>query len=137
LGRLAKAALADAQFVLEVLSRVDDVFAFRPLKGLDIARVVALEIEGIALQFGLKISGGGIDPQILMRAIDALSGHMQGGVRDMTRAIERQITDGLIEARGAAAAEIRLIQDGERVRIEAISVNENMASPLPQRAIAG
>jgi ATP-dependent Clp protease ATP-binding subunit ClpA len=134
-GRLAKAALADAQFAPEVLSRVDDVFAFRPLKGLDIARVVALEIEAIALQFGLKIAGGGIDPQILMRAIDALSGRMQGGVRDMTRAIERQITDGLIEARGAGASQIRLVQDGERVRIELIGGKVTGAEPPAQRAM--
>ena len=116
-----------------MLSRVDDVFAFRPLKGLDIARVVALEIEAIAMQFNLRIAGGGIDPQILMRAIDALSGRMQGGVRDMTRAIERQITDGLIEARSAGAAEIRLVQDGERVRIESIRGSRE-AAPSPQRA---
>ena len=137
LGRLAKAALADAQFAPEVLSRVDDVFAFRPLKGLDIARVVALEIEQIALQFGLKICGGGIDPQILMRAIDALSGRMQGGVRDMARAIERQITDGLIEARAAGASEIRLVQDGDRVRIESAGNNNARAGSDLQREVAG
>jgi hypothetical protein len=110
------------------------VFAFRPLKGLDIARVVALEMEAIALQFGLRIAGGGIDPQILMRAIDALSGRMQGGVRDMTRAIERQITDGLIEARNAGAAEILLLQDGEHVRVEAVRGSRETATANTQRA---
>ena len=45
MDRLIKRALADAQFAPEVLSRIDSVFAFRPLEGLDIARVVALEIE--------------------------------------------------------------------------------------------
>jgi hypothetical protein len=105
---------------------------------LDIARVVALEIEGIAQQFNLKIAGGGIDPQILMRAIDALSGRMQGGVRDMTRAIERQITDGLIDARAAGAAEIRLLQDGdERVRIETVRGSRETAPPSLQRANVG
>jgi ATP-dependent Clp protease ATP-binding subunit ClpA len=137
LGRLAKAALADAQFAPEVLSRIDDVFAFRPLKGLDIARVVALEIEGIAQQFNLKIAGGGIDPHILMQAIEALSGRMQGGVRDMTRAIERQITDHLIEARTAGAAEIRLVGDGERVRVETVRDAGETAPPAPQHATAG
>jgi ATP-dependent Clp protease ATP-binding subunit ClpA len=120
LGRLAKAALSDAQFAPEVLSRVDEVFAFRPLKGLDIARVVALEIESLTQQFGLQIAGGGIDPEILMNAIDALSGKMQGGVRDMTRAIERQVTDSLIDARASGASEIRLLQDGERVKVQVV-----------------
>jgi hypothetical protein len=62
---------------------------------------------------------------------------MQGGVRDMTRAIERQITDGLIDARAAGAAEIRLVQDGERVRIETISGSGETATPSLQRATVG
>ena len=82
-------------------------------------------------------AGGGIDPQILMRAIDALSGRMQGGVRDMTRAIERQITDGLIDARAAGAAEIRLVQDGERVCIETVRGSRETAGPSLQRATVG
>src|SRR5438128_120242 len=57
-ARLAKAALADAQFAPEVLSRIDEVFAFRALKGLDIARVVALELETLTKQFGLAIADG-------------------------------------------------------------------------------
>jgi ATP-dependent Clp protease ATP-binding subunit ClpA len=129
LGRLAKAALSDAQFAPEVLSRVDEVFAFRPLKGLDIARVVALEIEALTQQFGLKIAGGGIDPRILMNAIEALSGKMQGGVRDMTRAIERQVTDGLIDARGSGASEIRLLQDGDRVKVQIVRMGRGEAAP--------
>lgn len=116
-GRLAKAALADAQFAPEVLSRIDEVFAFRPLKGLDIARVVALEIEALAGQFGLAIAGGGIDPKILLEAVETLSSRMQGGVRDVTRAIERQVTDGLIDARAASAARIRLIADGTTIKV--------------------
>jgi ATP-dependent Clp protease ATP-binding subunit ClpA len=43
--KLAKAALRDAHFAPEVLSRIDEVFVFRDLAGLDIARVVALEID--------------------------------------------------------------------------------------------
>jgi ATP-dependent Clp protease ATP-binding subunit ClpA len=135
LGRLAKAALGDSQFAPEVLSRVDDVFAFRPLKGLDIARVVALEMEAIASQFGLKIAGGGIDPQILLRAIDQLSGRVQGGVRDMTRAIERQITDGLIEARTVGAKEVRLVQENDRVRIEALGAGSDNVGGVRQREV--
>lgn len=129
LGRLAKAALSDAQFAPEVLSRVDEVFAFRPLKGLDIARVVALEIEALTLQFGLKIAGGGIDPKILMNAIEAMSGKMQGGVRDMTRAIERQVTDGLIDARGSGASEIRLLQDGDQVKVQIVRMGRGESTP--------
>jgi len=116
-GRLAKAALADAQFAPEVLSRIDEVFTFRPLDGLDIARVVALEIEALARQFGLEIADGGIDPNILLEAIETLSQRTQGGVRDISRAIERQITDGLIDARGANATRIKLMAQGTTIRV--------------------
>jgi ATP-dependent Clp protease ATP-binding subunit ClpA len=128
-GRLAKAALADAQFAPEVLSRIDEVFAFRPLKGLDIARVVALEIESLAQQFGLRIAGGGIDPRILMDSIAALSNRMQGGVRDMTRALEHQVTDKLIDARSAGADEIRLLRDGETVTVQITRMNQTTQQP--------
>lgn len=116
-GRLAKAALADAQFAPEVLSRIDEVFTFRPLGGLDIARVVALEIEALARQFGLEIADGGIDPNILLEAIETLSQRTQGGVRDISRAIERQITDGLIDARSANATRIKLTAQGTTIRV--------------------
>lgn len=117
IGRLAKAALADAQFAPEVLSRIDEVFAFQPLQGLDIARVVALELEGQAKQFGLTIEGGGIDPAVLLGAIEQLAPHTKGGVRDIARAIERDITDGLIDARGAGFGVVRIVADGAAAKV--------------------
>jgi ATP-dependent Clp protease ATP-binding subunit ClpA len=132
LDRLVKSALQDAQFAPEVLSRIDEVFAFSELRGLDIARVVALEIESLAHQFGLEIASGGIEPRVLLNAIEAMSDRMDGGVRDVTRAIERQITDGLIEARTANAKAVRLIADGPRVRI--LSVPEGGSAVAPSAA---
>ncbi|MCC8939105.1 ATP-dependent Clp protease ATP-binding subunit ClpE [Bradyrhizobium ivorense] len=133
-GRLAKASLLDAQFAPEVLSRIDEVFAFRPLKGLDIARVVALEIEAIAQQFGLRIAGGGIDPKILLDSIETLSNRLQGGVRDLTRALERQVTDKLIDARAAGAVEVRLIDRGSGVTVEVTRSNATAEPLQPQSA---
>jgi ATP-dependent Clp protease ATP-binding subunit ClpA len=121
MDRLIKRALGDAQFAPEVLSRIDSVFAFRPLEGLDIARVVALEIEGLCKQFGLTVENGGIDPAILLDAIDALQKRTDGGVRDISRAIERGVTDGLLEARGKDAKTVRLVNDGAGVRVEIVS----------------
>jgi ATP-dependent Clp protease ATP-binding subunit ClpA len=94
------------------------VFAFRPLDGLDIARVVALEIEGLCKQFGLTIENGGIDPAILLDAINALQKRTDGGVRDISRAIEREVTDGLLEARGKGAKKVRLVAEGTGVRVD-------------------
>ena len=121
MDRLIKRALGDAQFAPEVLSRIDSVFAFRPLEGLDIARVVALEIEALCKQFGLTVENGGIDPALLLDAIDALQKRTDGGVRDISRTIERQVTDGLLEARGKGAKSVRLISEGGGVRVEIVS----------------
>jgi ATP-dependent Clp protease ATP-binding subunit ClpA len=133
IGRLAKAALVDAQFAPEVLSRIDEVFAFRPLQGLDIARVVALEIEALARQFGLVIADGGIDPHILLEAIEMLSPHMKGGVRDIARAIEQQVTDGLIDARAQGATRVRLVAEGATTKVIAVDPKQSQstASPAP------
>jgi ATP-dependent Clp protease ATP-binding subunit ClpA len=135
-GRLAKAALADAQFAPEVLSRIDEVFAFRPLQGLDIARVVALEIEALARQFGLQIADGGIDPNILLEAIETLSQRMHGGVRDISRAIERQVTDGLIDARAASATGIRLLAQGAAIRVVAVTAGDGRQPSQPATVAA-
>jgi ATP-dependent Clp protease ATP-binding subunit ClpA len=129
-ARLAKAALADVQFAPEVLSRIDEVFAFRPLQGLDIARVVALEIEALAQQFGLEVADGGIEPQILLGAVESLSPHMRGGVRDITREIERQVTDGLIEARAQGATRVRLVCEQSATRVIAVDPQARERAPL-------
>jgi ATP-dependent Clp protease ATP-binding subunit ClpA len=135
-ARLSKAALVDAQFAPEVLSRIDEVFAFRPLQGLDIARVVALEIESLAHQFGLEIADGGIDPRILLDAVEALSKHMHGGVRDIAREIERQVTDGLIEARSQGATRVRLISDQSITKVIAVDPKPAERSTTPRATAA-
>ena len=119
LNRQVKSALRDAQFAPELLSRIDEVFPFRELRGLDIARVVALELEALAGRFGLVIEDGGIDPAILLKAIERMSAHMDGGVRDVARAIERDVSDGLIDARSAGADSVRIVAENDQVRVVA------------------
>jgi ATP-dependent Clp protease ATP-binding subunit ClpA len=127
MDRLIKRALSDAQFAPEVLSRIDSVFAFRPLEGLDIARVVALEIEALCKQFGLSVESGGIDPAILLEAIEALQKRTDGGVRDISRAIEREVTDGLLEARSKGAKDVRLVGEGTGVRVGITNVSSSLS----------
>lgn len=117
-SRELKQALQEARFAPEVLSRIDEVFAFRSLAGLDIARVVALEMDRLVRQYGLEIAEGGIDPAILMGAINRASQHAGSNVRDIARAIEQQITDSVIDARTDGASRIRLVASGDKVRAE-------------------
>lgn len=135
LDRLVKSTLRDAQFAPEVLSRIDEVFAFHELRGLDIARVVALEIEDLAGQYGLEIEDGGIEPAILLDAIEALSDRMEGGVRDIARAIERQVSDGMIDARSAEAGAVRLQARGDKVEVIVSRAREG-AGELPEAEAA-
>jgi len=133
LNQLAKAALQDAKFAPEVLSRIDDVFAFRELAGLDVARVVALEIERKAHEYQLEVAERGIDPAILMGAVDTYTATKpKGGVRDLARQIEDKIADGLIEAKAENAHTVRFEADGEHVRV--IPVNDDGAQEAARAA---
>lgn len=113
LAAASKAALREAGFPPEVLSRIDQVFSFRPLVGLDVARVAIVQIVRLVEDYGLTVADGvgeeGIDAELLFDAMqrnDETSS--TGGVRDIVRAIERQISEVLIEARAAGAGKVRL-----------------------------
>jgi ATP-dependent Clp protease ATP-binding subunit ClpA len=122
----------DVHFVPEVLSRIDEVFAFREMQGLDIARVVALLIEDETRQLGLEIAEGGIDATILLDAIEKITKvGMEGGVRVIRRQIEKQITDGLIDAKADGAKKVRLEAEGERVRVIPV-----LDEPAPEAGVA-
>lgn len=109
-------ALQEARFAPEVLSRIDRIFVFRPLKGLDVARVAALEIEEMIKGYDLTIADGGIDPEILLETVAKLQkmGNM-GSSRDLVRAIEERIADSLIEARQRNVGCVRLELRGDDV----------------------
>jgi ATP-dependent Clp protease ATP-binding subunit ClpA len=137
LDQMVKSALADSGFAPEVLSRIDNVFAFREMKGLDIARVVALEIEAITKQYDLEIAEGGIDPQILMRSIETVSEKsVKGGVREISRSIEKQIADGLVDAKLANASRVRLVAEGGTVRVIAIRGESIAVQAGPAKSVS-
>ncbi len=105
------AILRRSGFAPEVLNRIDRIFVFKPLAGLDIARVAALEIERVIQSYGLDVADGGIDPVLLF---DIMQRQMRMGAsasaRDVARAIEESISDHLITARQQKAQRVRLVQ---------------------------
>ena len=109
-----KNILQEAAFAPEVLSRIDDFFAFKALKGLDVARVVALEIEKIVQQYQLQLVEGGIDSKILMQILE-MEDKFSGGAREMSRVIEHKIADSIIDAKTSRAKEISLKLDGQKI----------------------
>ena len=103
--------LREAQFAPEVLNRIDRIFVFRALEGLDIARVSALEIEQMISSYGLEVAEQGIDPNIvlMLMARHKKLGNV-GSSRDLVRAIEEQLADSLIKAKKNGFTRISLVQ---------------------------
>ncbi len=109
-------ALKLAGFAPEVLNRIDRIFVFRKLEGLDIARVAALEIEAMIAQYGLEIAPGGIDAGLLFEVMQKQDRLGTGAsARDLVRSIEEMVSDGLIEARQKGARRVRLEQSEQGV----------------------
>jgi ATP-dependent Clp protease ATP-binding subunit ClpA len=106
--------LREVQFAPEVLNRLDRIFVFRFLQGLDVARVIALEIEGMIRGYGLEIVEQGIDPQIILTL---MARHQKLGKssssRDLVRSIEEQLADSLIDAKKKGVKRIELGFDVE------------------------
>jgi ATP-dependent Clp protease ATP-binding subunit ClpC len=117
--RASMIVLRQAGFAPEVLNRLDRVFVFRSLSGLDVARVAALEIEAIIENYDLRVAEGGIDPTLLF---DMMQRQTRMGAaasaRDLARSIEETISDSLIAAKQKKAKTVALISDGGRVVAE-------------------
>jgi ATP-dependent Clp protease ATP-binding subunit ClpA len=110
------AALRAAAFAPEVLSRIDRIFVFEALEGIDVARVAALEIESMIQSYGLGICVGGTDPQILFELIDRQQKlGIAASARDLVRAIEETIADSLIEAKRKGGKQISLTEHDGKV----------------------
>lgn len=124
-------ALKRAGFAPEVLNRLDRIFVFRPLRGLDLARVAALEIEGMIEGYDLHVEPGGIDPVLLFQIMQKQQklGCM-ASARDLLRSIEEMISDSLITARQQGHEMVRLVASDDGVRAEASSPQESrLATP--------
>ena len=111
LRRSATNALREAGFAAEVLSRIDRIFVFKPIAGLDVARVGALEIERMIQGYGLQVADKGIEPALLL---DLMRRHEKlgavGSSRDLVRALEEMIADSLISVRQKGATCISLVE---------------------------
>ncbi len=108
-------ALRKSGFAPEVLNRLDRIFIFRPLRGLDLARVAALEIEAMIEGYGLHVETGGIDAGVLFQVMIKQKNLGTGAsARDLVRSIEDMVSESLIVARQQGAKRVRLVtqEDG-------------------------
>ncbi|MHB1592359.1 MAG: AAA family ATPase, partial [Sulfuricella sp.] len=108
--RAATNVLKEAGFAPEVLNRIDRIFVFARLAGLDIARVTLLEIERMIQSYGLNVADQGIDAEILYRLMQRQTKLADtASSRDLVRAIEESIADSLIAAKQQGARCVALI----------------------------
>ena len=111
--------LQESGFAPEVLSRIDQIFGFAPLRDLDVARVATLEIEALVRESDLEIMHGGIDPQILLASViryEKLGNSVT--VRDVIRSIENDLSDGIIQAKRDGARTIALREESDKVYVD-------------------
>lgn len=112
-------ALKRAGFAPEVLNRLDRIFVFRALRGLDLARVAALEIEAMIESYGLHVETGGIDAALLFQVMVKQKNLGTGAsARDLVRSIEDMVSESLIVARQQGAKMVRLSAGEDGVRAE-------------------
>ena len=118
--------LNEAGFAPEVLNRIDRIFVFKPLAGLDIARVCALEMESMIQGYGLEVVEGGLDPEIiilLMQRFKKLGSRASS--RDLVRAVEESIADSLIHAKQSGFDAITLSSEDGKVCAKAVRRKNN------------
>ncbi|GAN54576.1 chaperone clpB [Tanticharoenia sakaeratensis NBRC 103193] len=119
-------ALRQAGFAPEVLNRIDRIFVFHALEGLDLARVAALEIEAMIDSYGLHVEPGGIDPALLFTVMQRQSRLGTGAsARDLVRSIEDMISESLIVARQQGARMVRVVSGEHGVVAEIASDAES------------
>jgi len=121
LRQASVATLREHGFAPEVLNRIDRIFVFKALGGLDVARVCALEMEAMIQGYGLRVVDGGIDPDIIIQLMQRY--RKLGAVassRDIVRAMEESIADSLIQARQAGYTTIELRNVDGRVKARAL-----------------
>lgn len=121
LRRTSTTALREAGFAPEVLNRIDRIFIFNSLTGLDIARVTALEIESMIKGYGLAVADGGIDPDVLL---DMMRRQQRLGIgassRDLVRAVEESIADTLIDAKQSGHTKVSIVTSNGSVVAEPV-----------------
>lgn len=118
--------LKEAGFAPEVLNRIDRIFVFKPLAGLDIARVCALEMEAMIQGYGLEVVSGGIDPEIIIQLMQRFKKvGTASSSRDLVRAVEESIADSLIQAKQSGFDAIELKSENGKVRARAVRKKES------------
>ncbi|MDR3409699.1 MAG: AAA family ATPase [Formivibrio sp.] len=137
LRRSSVQALREARFAPEVLNRLDRIFVFKPLSGLDVARVTALEIEAMVNGYGLNISIGGVAVDVLLDLMERQEKlGASASARDLVRSIEDTIADTLITAKLQGHTMVELVWESGAVAARPVSSSEESITASSQKTQA-
>lgn len=106
-----KNALKD-HFAPEVLSRIDRVFPFLPLEGMDIARVVARQIESSIKEYDVELDH--IEPEVLYRSV-ANAAQKNADPREIARIIEKTIDHQIVDLKEQGTKRVRLVDTDDGI----------------------
>lgn len=115
-------ALKASGFLPEVLARLDQVFAFAPLAAADYARVVEKFLAGFGAEVGVEVVEA--DSELLLDLVTKAMTTSAYGVREVVRAVENSVVDGLIAVKDTGATRAAIRVRGGQVIVEKMEVTK-------------
>ena len=95
LGQAVRTLLREsAHFRPELISRLDQVYVFKPLKGIVAAEIVALKVKKAAEEYGVDIDY--IAPELVMEMMEC--GEHSGDIRELSRAVDSILGELLLNS---------------------------------------
>lgn len=125
-----------AHWRAEQLARFDAIFAFGPLPFEAKAALIVKALLGFAEETGLKIPPGGIAIDAVLAALRRGHALESYGVRELFRALESEVMDGLLEAARAQAKWVRIEADAAALRVVPLLAPEAAEAEKAARADA-
>ena len=102
-------------FKPEQLARVDEVYSFGELSRVAVAEIVGKFLFSFAADVGVTLES--VDSALLIDLIARREKLKNYGIREVIRMVEKAVLNGMLDARAAGHKAVRIITDGDRVRV--------------------
>lgn len=112
-------------FKPEQLARIDEVFCFKKLDKRAQARVIGKFLFSFAADIGVELAK--VDTDLLIDLITRFEKQSDYGIRALISLIEKQVTDGMLEAKDEGFSHVALEFSGDRVSVRGIAASEVQA----------
>ena len=104
-----------AAFKPEQLARIDEVYSFGDLDRRAVAEIVGKFLFSFAADVGVTLES--VDSALLIDLIARREKLKNYGIREVIRLVEKAVLDGMLDARAAGHKDVRIVTDGDRVRV--------------------